>query len=472
MPPPLTDASQGDTQPAGPRKRVLLVMIQPPGCSGVQGLIYKKLLPFYHLHGWEVHFAGPAPWLCSVLSEPLDYPRERLHYTTRVSLSRQCSIRKNRHPKGSLPHLVHGGLQLLARSLERLLGHDSGAYTLQGLADTVRQADRRWSFDLIGGKSPDFEVLALTQQLCQELGKPFLALMDDPHGARDEQGFYPTTPERQRTILAAARGTLFMSPLTRERYVRAGLVEAHKAHFISDSYPVQEELYARGRSALAPATGTRPRPLQLVHLGMLPEWRPIEPLLEALRACAHQDGPRNPTIQLAIHGFVYAQARERIRCDPRLAAMIQLRPLVDYTTSHWLAEDADVQLVVIGPRHLDNYPSKFFDYLAHRKPLLILGPPQNPLRQIVDTLRIGIYVDGRRSEAIVAALDTLRRDTATFQQAYITHAEAIAAFSAPQVAQTFCGLLDQALAAAPEAGGQPESDGGQPERDASPRAVG
>jgi hypothetical protein len=467
MPDLLTDASHGNTKPSGPMKRVLLVMIQPPGCSGVQGLIYNKLLPFYQYHGWEVHFAGPAPWLCSVLTERLDYPPERLHYTTNVSRSRQCSIRKNRHPKGSLPHLFHGVMQLIARSLERLLGHDSGAYTLQGLANTVRQAERRWSFDLIAGKSPDFEVLALTHQLCQELGKPFLALLDDPHGARDEQGFYPTTPERQRAILSEARGTLFMSPLTRERYVQAGLVDASKAHFISDSYPIDGDLYASGRSALAPSQGasSSPRPLQLVYLGMLPEWRPIEPLLDALRAFAHQDGPRNPTIQLAIHGFVYARARERIRCDPRLAAMIQLRPLVDYTTSHWLAEDADVQLVVIGPRHLDNYPSKFFDYLAHRKPLLILGPPQNPLRQIVDTLQIGLYVDGRRSEAIVAALDTLRADYGTFHRAYITHGEAIAAFSAPRVAQTFCALLDQALAAGIEADASPE---GEPR----PRALG
>ncbi|MEB3334523.1 MAG: hypothetical protein VKP70_06020 [Cyanobacteriota bacterium] len=444
----LTNARPGDPHPSSAVKRVLLVMIQPPGCSGVQGLIYNKLMPFYQEHGWEVHFAGPAPRLCSVLTEPLDYPPERLHYTTNVSLSRQWSIRKNRHAKGSLPHLFHGVMQLLARTLERLLGHDSDAYTLRGLAQTVRAAEQRWTFDLIAGKSPDFQVLALVHQLSREQGKPFLALLDDPHGARDEQGFYPTTPERQRAILSEARGTLFMSPLTRERYVQAGLVDANKAHFISDSYPVAKDLYAADRSDLAAGHrgNSGSRPLQLVYLGMLPEWRPIEPLLDALRACAHLDGPRNPPIQLAIHGFVYGRARERIRCDPRLAAMIQLRPLVDYTTSHWLAEDTDVQLVVIGPRHLDNYPSKFFEYLGHRKPLLILGPPQNPLRHIVAELKIGLYVDGRRCEAIVAALDTLRADYDRFQLAYGTHGEAIAAYSAPRVAQRFCNLLDQALA--------------------------
>ena len=62
-------------------RRLLVVMIQPPGCSGVQALIYNKLLPFFEGQGWEVHFAGPAPWLCSVLTERLAYPQERLHYS-------------------------------------------------------------------------------------------------------------------------------------------------------------------------------------------------------------------------------------------------------------------------------------------------------------------------------------------------------------------------------------------------------
>ena len=65
-------------------KRALLVMIQPPGCSGVQALIYNKLLPFLDDSEWELHFAGPAPELVSVLTEQLPYPAERLHYTNAV----------------------------------------------------------------------------------------------------------------------------------------------------------------------------------------------------------------------------------------------------------------------------------------------------------------------------------------------------------------------------------------------------
>jgi hypothetical protein len=429
------------------RKRLLLIMSQPPGCSGVQALIYHKQMPFYERHGWDIHFAGPAPWLSSVITEPLSYPADRLHYTTRISPSLCFSIRKNRQRKGSLPYLFFGGLQLLAQTAERLLRHDREAFLLKGLETTVRQAEQRWAFDLLAGKTPDFRVLQLAHRLSQELGKPFVALVDDPYGARDESGFYPTTPELQAVLLAEARATLFMSPLTRERYVGAGLVAERKAHFLSDSYPVEPELYRKGRSPLAQGTGGRKgaSELRLVYLGMLPEWRPIEPLLEALSAAARQEGPQSAGLRLAIYGFVYGSARQRIGSDPSLASIVQIQPLVSYAASHALAEDADVQLVVIGPRHLDNYPSKFFDYLAHHKPLLILGPPQNPLRQLVQDLQIGLYVDGRSAPEILAALRSLRANYGAFQRAYSRQAAELEAFSAPRVAQRFCGLLDQAL---------------------------
>ncbi|MFN9643642.1 MAG: hypothetical protein ACK6BG_00635 [Cyanobacteriota bacterium] len=428
-------------------RRLLVVMSQPPGCSGVQALIYNKLLPFFESHGWEVHFAGPAPWLSSVLTEELPCPAERLHYTTHVSASRRFSVRKNRHRQRSLPHLGYGVLQLAAHLLERLTRHDSEAHLLRGLRRSVEQAEHRWHFDLIAGKSPDFPVLALTQRLCQALDKPFLALMDDPCGARDETGFHPRSPELQRAILGQARGTLFMSPLTRERYVAAGLVAENKAHVITDSYPVTPDLYRPGRSALARDGGppTAGHPLRLLYLGMLPDWRPIEPFLEALLHLQPREAEGKPWLRLTIHGFVYADARRHIAADARLAALIEIQPLVSHADSHALASDADAQLVVIGPRHLDNIPSKFFEYLGHRKPLLILGPPANPLRAIVADLGIGVYADGRDGAAILAALHQLHDQSASLRQAYSDRAAAIEAFSAPRVAQRYCGLLDQAM---------------------------
>lgn len=429
-------------------RRVLLVMIQPPGCSGVQALIYNKLLPFLEDQGWEFHFAGPAPWLVSVLTEKLNYPPERLHYTTHVSPSTRYAVRKNRHPKKSLNYLFFGFLQLLSKISEKLIGHQSDTYFLRGLEQTVREAESKWSFDLIAGKSPDFKVLTLVSRITRELNKPFLAMVVDPYGAREESGFYPNQPELQRHILDQSCGALFMSPLTRDRYIEAGLVSKDKASYFTESYPEIPTLYEASRSQLAPVQGSptsSTSTLQLIYLGMLPEWRPIEPFLDALSRLSEEREGLPAAFRLSIFGYVYPQARERIQADPNLSKLIEVRPMVSYTDSHWLAEDADIQLVVIGPRHVDNYPSKFFEYLAHHKPVLVLGPLRNPLRQIVEELGIGLYVDGKDSQAILEALKRIQTDYSTFKQAFLTHFNSIEAYSAHRVAEHFCGVLDRAM---------------------------
>ena len=429
-------------------RRILLVMIQPPGCSGVQALIYNKLLPFLADGDWEFHFAGPAPWLVSRLTENLDYPSERLHYAINISPSLRFSVQKNRYARYSPAYVFFGFLQLLSRIIEKLLRHDGEAYLLRGLEKTVRRAESQWTFDLIAGKSPEFKVLNLISRITRDMNKPFLALVDDPHGARDESGFYPSQPELQREILDQSCGALFMSPLTRDRYVEAGLVSHAKSHYTTDSYPELPDLYEANRSPLAlkPAAGILPASsLKMIYLGMLPEWRPIEPFLDALHTLSQRQEASQPAYHLSIFGFVYPKAQQRITTDPRLAALIQIHPMVSYSESHWLAEDADIQLVVIGPRHIDNYPSKFFEYLAHQKPVLVLGPMENPLRDIVNNLGIGLYLDSRDTQGILDALAQLQTNYSGFKQAYKEHAQAIETYSAHYVAKHFCNILDACM---------------------------
>jgi glycosyltransferase involved in cell wall biosynthesis len=416
-------------------------MMQPPGCTGVQALVCSKLLPFVESYGWEFHFAGPAPWLVSVLTEDLNVPRERLHYSHQVSFSKRFSVQKNRCAKRSSGYVLYGFLQLVARFIERCVGHDSDSYLLEGIRQAVIGAEHATGFDLIAGKTPDFRVLCLVSELAAEFNKPYIALIDDPYGARDEKGFYPTAPELQRSILDQASGAIFMSPLTRNRYIKADLISTYKAYQLTDSYPEAAELY----QPVFRATSNK-SPLKLIHLGMLPQWRPIEPLLEALGRLAHSSPPASCRLELSIYGFLYPAARQRIQDDPLLSHLIHLKPMVSYAESHRLAENADLQLVVIGPRHLDNYPSKFFEYLGHGKPVLVLGPLQNPLREIVERLEIGLFVDVKDADAIHDALKLMLGDHEIFRRAYSVHSAEIQAFSARRVAESFCAVLDASVA--------------------------
>ena len=410
------------------------------------GHIYTKILPFLEDHGWEFHFAGPSPRLASVLTEYVDCPPERLHYINNVSWSLRLSILKNRRNSRSFAYWVFAILQSIALAAEKLFRHDGRAYMLQGVKSIVIDADKRWNFDLIAGKSPDFSMLDAVARVAEQLHKPLLAMIVDPHGKRNGLEFYPYDRDRQEQVLTQAIGAMFMSPLTRERYVQSQLVAASKAYAFTDSYPTSEGYYLSGRSCLPsrPSSSTLPnnnKPiLRAVHIGMLPEWRPIETLFEAIRSA-------RPSMLIDFFGYVYPAARQLMKSDSQLSEVMRCwRQSLTLSECHFLAEDCDILLVVIGPRHLDNQPSKFFEFLGHRKPLLILGPLGNPIEEIVRDLGIGVYCDIINRDAIIHGIEKVSSCYSQFVNAYHLNSHKIEVYSAQEVARHWANCLNKMLA--------------------------
>ena len=445
----------------GSVKRVLLLMIQPPGGTGVQGLRYSKLFPYTQDSDWELHFAGPDPRLTSVGLEPLACPLSHCHYSNHISASIRFATLKNRRAKYSFSYLFFGLLQFLALRLETIRHHDSFAHLKAGILERCRQADRDYGFDLIAAKSPDFRILELGAELAQQLGRPLLAIYDDPHGQRDETSFYPDDRDRQVKVLGQAEAALFMSPLTRDRYVEQGLVEGHKTFCLTDSYPLNPKFYpqltapsaasalgALSLGALAP--GAEPpgegRAYRLVHLGNLPEWRPIDPLLEALAGLEGRLATDGLSIDL--YGYLYPAAHALIRALPAGACRVQIHPSVDHLESHRVAAGADILLVMIGPRHRDNQPSKFFVYLGHHKPVLVIGPPGNPIQGLVEGLGIGLFCDVNDPAAIRDGLADIVTRYGTYQAAFNQNSSAIQRYRADAVAGDLLAVFDATLALA------------------------
>jgi glycosyltransferase involved in cell wall biosynthesis len=427
-------------------KRILLVMMQPPGGNGVQGLRYDKLLPYLDQYGWEFHFAGPSPLLASVITEEVHCHPSQLHYSKSVSWSKRFSVLKNRSSSYSAWFFIYGFLQLISLRLERLVGHDQLIYVLHGLRRVIREADAQFDFDLIAAKTPDFLVLEEVARLAGQMNKPFVAVYDDPHGHRDGVIFVPQDPDKQKNVLCQCRAAVFMSPMTRERYVKAGLVKPEKAYAMTDSYPGFPHLYASGTSGrllreLDPAligehdVGAQ---LRLVHLGMLPEWRPIDALLNAMEELP-------VSVQFDFFGYVYPEAQQRILSSPELNRAFRLHKAVNYTESHLLAEDSTGMLVVIGPRHIDNQPSKFFEYLGHRKPFLVLGPKGNPIQDLIRQLEIGVYCDVADSISIRHGILEFARNYSYFVESYDRNLALIENYSAPKVAKKWADCLNAML---------------------------
>lgn len=428
--------------------RALILSLQPPGGGGVQARRYAKLLPHLPAAGWEFHVVGPDPRLDAVTPEPFPVQDRFCHYSRRVSRSQRCAIRRNRRSPGSPLRLWFGLRQLIHRRLEQLGRHDPQAHALAGLRTTALETAARIPFDAVAGICPDFRVLELAREVAGALGKPFIAIYDDPFGHREKGSFHPAHPERQRAVLAAAAGAVFASPLTLERYWEQGLLGETPARFLPDCFDPGETPPA-GATAGTAGEEAGPRdsaPLTLFHPGNLGPWRPIEPLLDAVRRWRSEE---QGGLRILLYGYLYEAARAAIGRDPHLRQAITVHAAVSNERSHRLAEAADALLVLIGPRHTDNLPSKFFEYLPHATPVLVAGPVGNPLQAIVAELEKGIYCDIESSAALFEGLLALQSQAGWFRERHRQNRGAIAAYAAPVVARSWGAAFDAFLEGRP-----------------------
>lgn len=428
--------------------RALILSLQPPGGSGVQARRNAKLLPHLPAAGWEFHVVGPDPRLDAVTPEACADQARFCHYSRRVSRSHRCAVRKNRRRASSPLHLWFGLRQLIHGRLERLGGHDPQSHALEGLRAMALETAAAIRFDLVAGICPDFRVLEVARDVAGQLGKPFIAIYDDPCGHREKGQFHPAHPGRQRAVLAAAAGAVFASPLTLERYREQGLLGATPASFLPDCFEVGEAsppTAGTGQATCGEPTTAARAPLTLFHPGNLGPWRPIEPLLEAVR---RWESEGQGELRILLYGYLYEAASTAIRSDPSLRHTVRVHAAVSNERSHQLAEAADAVLVLIGPRHTDNLPSKFFEYLPHATPVLVAGPAGNPLEAILDALHKGVYCDIESSGAIFDAL-ALQRQGGSYRDHQRQNPDAIGAYAANRVARNWGAAFDGFLAARP-----------------------
>jgi hypothetical protein len=241
---------------------------------------------------------------------------------------------------------------------------------------------------------------------------------------------------------------VFASPLTLERYREQGLLGDTPARFLPDCFEPDETPPA-GVTAGQAGGEAAPRdsaPLTLFHPGNLGPWRPIEPLLDAVRRWRSEE---QGGLRILLYGYLYEAARAAIGRDPHLRQAITVHAAVSNERSHRLAEAADALLVLIGPRHTDNLPSKFFEYLPHATPVLVAGPAGNPLQAIVAELEKGIYCDIESSAALFEGLLALRSRAGWFRERHRHNQGAIAAYAAPVVARSWGAAFDAFLGVRP-----------------------
>ena len=413
-------------------KKALIFMMQPPGSSGAQAHKLSKILPFMEKHGRELHFVGPNPSVSSLYLEPVLRGAKVCHYTRNIALSQYFSIKRNRIKGWSPIKFFYGICQAVSLILEKAFRLDAYKYLEKGMIKEASKAISQHGYQLIAGICPDFRILKTAYAFALLHQKPLIAIYDDPYGAREYARFYPAEFEKQKELLNYASGVVFASPLTRDRHVEQGLVAAQKTHVIYDSFPDMPDREEPGERDL--------KKINMVHLGNLPAYRPIDSILQAFET--FQSKQDNPRLELDFYGYVYPEAIRKIKNSASFLQTVHVHKEVTHSQSHQIAGRADVLLVVIGPRHIDNCPSKFFEYLCHPKPILVVGPKGNPIQEIVATLGIGVYSDITSPDDIVAGLVSIAENYDSFKATYIKNRDLIQEYSAERTAQRWAEALE------------------------------
>jgi hypothetical protein len=125
----------------------------------------------------------------------------------------------------------------------------------------------------------------------------------------------------------------------------------------------------------------------------------------------------------------------------RLNGRVKLEPLQPADAFRLLCRRSHVLLLVVGrdagrESHAQALPGKLFDYLAARRPILVIGPPDGAAATIVAELRRGLCADDRDSAAIERSLRSLLDADFVRREIDLT-AGAIERFGEAAVAQAF-----------------------------------
>jgi len=289
------------------------------------------------------------------------------------------------------------------------------------------------SFDVIVGAIPDLVYAEVASEIATRRDLPLILNYRDPVGQRTVEGFTPTAVELQRRLIAEARGIVFASPLTMSRYQDAFDMRGKVVRFISCSFedvPLDWVV----------ENGEDPNEIRILHTGDLGPWRPVDTLVDAIGIWNNRQQVR---AVLQCIGFVTNKARRHaLRVLGAHNAVRFDRPL-PYTLARREAQRADILLVVIGPRHADNVPAKFVEYLAFRKPLLVVGPRNGVVKELLAPLGIGVYCDISSPQSISAGIEYIVCHRSELVRAFSENWRQIDSYHARSVARQWITALDE-----------------------------
>ena len=289
-------------------------------------------------------------------------------------------------------------LRNLFKTFDFLLVPDDRALWIGPASSKLRSLAKATGASLLWATAQPFSSLVAATRASHATGLPLVVdFRDDWTSSNaDFRRFEPGRQARQvaqeQAVLARASAVVTVTP---------GIVEALKqrsphpdrVHFLPNGYDpehFQEPSTERGH-VLLHAGGIYQRRSPVVFLQALDRLRQRRPeLLDGLvtRFAGRIDPDSQALLvgpSIECPGFLpHAQVRREMQ-----QARVNLMILEQVSSANWL------------------YSGKIFEYFGARRPILMLGPEQSPLADIVRESGLGRVADGANPESVALALEAL-----------------------------------------------------------------
>lgn len=261
---------------------------------------------------------------------------------------------------------------------------------------------RRYRPQVIWATQPNPTAFWIAHSLHRLTGIPWIADFRDPIGSGDNRvaGRVCRWIER-KTVQGCAR-VVFTAP---------GAAAAHAARYPdipADRWVVIPNGYDESDfdgigQGIQRAEG---RPLQLIHSGALyPEGRDPRALFAAIRRLKNKNGLSGGDVNLIFRAAGRDDYYRSLIREAGIGDIVQLKPAVSYKSA--LAElcEADGLLVLQGAMHNGQIPTKIYEYMRSRRPILALTDPVGDTAQALRDAGLDAIAPIDRADDIASALN-------------------------------------------------------------------
>jgi glycosyltransferase involved in cell wall biosynthesis len=198
----------------------------------------------------------------------------------------------------------------------------------------------------------------------------------------------------ERAVLSRADEVVMVTePLSEDLRRRRGLhVETITNGFDPDDY-----------DGIGPVDSPAdPAKLTLAHTGGLGHKQSLRPLLEALVRISHDEPALHERVELLLAGQRTAEQRA-LHAEPAFAPFVRYVGFVSRPTALAIQRSADVLVLITSGERRGEATGKLFEYLAARRPILLLGTG-NAAADIVIDAGAGIAIPTHDTDVAEAAL--------------------------------------------------------------------